>query len=138
VDSCPDALINKARIAIQIQPSRCQSAWSGRAFNRYGNYVFNFNRPDAYLSWSRRVLNRYGNCVLKINCSNGHPFGPDARSLIWKLLVADVRLSERQCLTVRTRILNKKDFQRKSQKFYRTVVCPDGSGPPSRRRLYLS
>jgi hypothetical protein len=67
VDSHPDPPIHKARIAIQIQPSECQSAWSGRAFNRYGNCIFNFYRPDACLSWSGRVLIRYRNCVLKIN-----------------------------------------------------------------------
>jgi hypothetical protein len=33
-----------------------QPAWSGRAFNRYGNCAFNFNRPDACLSWSGRAL----------------------------------------------------------------------------------
>jgi hypothetical protein len=73
VDSHPDALIYKARIAIHIQPSGLQSAWSGRAFNSYGNCVFNFNRPDACLSWSGRALIRYGNCVLKINRLDGHP-----------------------------------------------------------------
>jgi hypothetical protein len=73
VDSRLDALIHKARIAIQIQPSRRQSAWSGRAFIRYGNCVFNFNRPDACLSWSERALNRFGNCVLKISRPDGHP-----------------------------------------------------------------
>jgi len=73
VDSRPDAIIHKARIAIQIQPSRRQSAWSERAFNRYGNCVFNFNRLDACLSWSGRALNSYGNCVLKINRPDGHP-----------------------------------------------------------------
>jgi hypothetical protein len=73
VDSRPDALIHKASIAIQIQSSGRQSAWSGLAFNRYGNYVFNFNRPEACLSWSGRALNRYGNCLLKINRPDGHP-----------------------------------------------------------------
>jgi hypothetical protein len=125
VDSCPDALIHKARISIQIQPSRRQSAWSGRAFNRYGNYLFNFNRPDACLSWSRRALNRYGNCVLKINCPDGLPPGPDARNLIWKLLAAEVRPSGRQCLTVQTRLSNKEDFQRKSQNLW-SHSCPSG------------
>jgi hypothetical protein len=56
-----------------LQPSRRLSAWSGRAFNRYGNCVFNFNRPDACLSWSGRALIRYGNCVLKINRLDGNP-----------------------------------------------------------------
>jgi hypothetical protein len=35
VDSRPDALLLKARIAIQIQPSGCLSAWSRRALNRW-------------------------------------------------------------------------------------------------------
>jgi hypothetical protein len=73
VDSRPEALIHKARIAIQIQPSGHRSAWSRRAFNRYGNCVFNFNRPDVCLSWSERALIRYGNCVLKINRPDVHP-----------------------------------------------------------------
>jgi len=73
VNSCPDALIHKARIAIQIQLSGRQSAWFGRSFNRYRNCVFNFNRPDACLSWSGRALNSYGNYVLKINRSDGYP-----------------------------------------------------------------
>jgi hypothetical protein len=48
VDSRPDALIHKARIAIQIQPSGLQSAWSGRALNRYENCVLKINRPDGH------------------------------------------------------------------------------------------
>jgi hypothetical protein len=52
-----DVLIHKASIVIQIQPSRCQSAWSGRAWIRYGNCVHQNSRP------------------------NDHPFGLDARSL---------------------------------------------------------
>jgi hypothetical protein len=55
VDSRSDALINKARIAIQIQPSGRQSTWSECTFNSYGNLVFNFNRPDDHLSWSGRA-----------------------------------------------------------------------------------
>jgi hypothetical protein len=73
VDSRPDALIHKARIAVPIHPSGRQSACSGRAFNRYGNCVFNFNRRDAYLSWSERALIWYGNYVLKINRPDNHP-----------------------------------------------------------------
>jgi hypothetical protein len=73
VDSRPNALIHKARIAIQIQLFGRQSTCSGRMFNRYENCVFNFNRPDACLSWSGCALNRYGNCVLKINRPDGHP-----------------------------------------------------------------
>jgi hypothetical protein len=51
------------------------------------------------------------------------PLGPDARSLIWKLLAADVRLSRRQCLTARTWLLNKKDFQQNFQKIL-SHSCP--------------
>jgi len=50
--SRPDALIHKGIIAIQIQPSGCQSAWSGRALNRYGNCVLKINRPDDHRPWS--------------------------------------------------------------------------------------
>lgn len=64
---------HKARIEIQKQPSGRLSVWSGRAFIRYGNCEFNFNRPDACLPWSERALDQYGNCVLKINCLDGHP-----------------------------------------------------------------
>jgi hypothetical protein len=73
VDSRPDVLIHKARIAIQIPSSRRLSAWSGRALNRYGNCTFDFNRPDACLPLSGRALNQYGNCVLKINRPDDHP-----------------------------------------------------------------
>jgi len=51
------------------------------------------------------------------------PLGPDARSLIWKLLAADMRPSERQCLTIRTRLLNRKDFQRNFWKIL-SYSCP--------------
>jgi hypothetical protein len=73
MDSRPNALIHKARIAIQIQPSGRQSTWSRCSFNRYGNCVFNFNRSDACLSWFGRALNKYGNYVLKINRLDGRP-----------------------------------------------------------------
>jgi len=101
VDSSPDELIHKARIAIQIQPSGPKSAWSGRAFNKYGNCVFNFNRPDTYLSCSGRELNIYGNCVLKIN----HP--DDSAS------------------TSRRGSQTGKIFSENLRIFYRTVVRPD-------------
>jgi hypothetical protein len=53
------------------------------------------------------------------------PHGLDARSLIWKLLAADVRPSGWLCLTVRTRLSNWKDFQWKSQKIL-SHCCPSG------------
>jgi hypothetical protein len=46
--NCPDALIHKAIIAIQIQMSGRQSAWSGRACIRNGNCVHQINRPDDH------------------------------------------------------------------------------------------
>jgi len=61
VDSCPDMLIHKASIAIQIQTSGRQSSWSGRASIRYGN------------------------CVHQISCPDDHPPGPDARSLYMEI-----------------------------------------------------
>jgi hypothetical protein len=85
VDSRPAWLIHNARITIQIQPSGRQSAWSGRAFNRYENCVFNFNCPDACLSWSGRSLIWYGNCMLKINHPDSHPLGPDERKPYMKI-----------------------------------------------------
>jgi hypothetical protein len=86
----------------------------------------------------------------KSRCSNSSQHGPDARSSnmeiacirlavrttislvrtreasIWKLLAADVRPFGRQCLTVRTRLLDRKDLQRNFWNFDRTVVRPDG------------
>jgi hypothetical protein len=57
VDSCPDALFLK------------------------GSSQFKLIRPDAGLPWSGRAYDIYGNCVLHITRPNGHPLGPDARSL---------------------------------------------------------
>jgi len=48
VDSCLDALIHKASIAIQIQTSGHQSTWSGCACIRYGNCVHQINRLDDH------------------------------------------------------------------------------------------
>jgi hypothetical protein len=46
VVSLPDAFIHKASISIQIQTFGRQSAWSGRACIRYGNYVHQISRLD--------------------------------------------------------------------------------------------
>jgi hypothetical protein len=61
VDSSPDTLIHKASIAIQIQTSGRQSAWSRRASIRYGNCVHQISHPD------------------------NHSPGPDARSLYMEI-----------------------------------------------------
>jgi hypothetical protein len=109
---------------------RTSVSWSEGAFNRYWNCVFNFNSPDAYLWWSGRELNRYGNACWRSTVRMTIPLGPDARSLIWKLLATDMRLSGRHSHTVQMQLSNRKDFQRKSQKLCRIVVRPDG-GPES-------
>jgi hypothetical protein len=64
VDSCLDALIHKKRITIQIQPSGRQSAWPGRALNRYENCVLKINQPDDHPPWSRREKS-----YMEITCS---------------------------------------------------------------------
>jgi hypothetical protein len=111
VDSRPDALFYKARIAIQIQPSGSLLAWSGRAFNIYGNCVFNFNRPDACFSWSGRALIRYGNCVLKINRRDGHPPW-SGRAKTYMEVTCSGRVTVRTTVPHRpTRLSNRKDFQ---------------------------
>jgi hypothetical protein len=48
-------------------------------------------------------------------------------AFIRKLLAADVRPSERQYLTVRTQLSNRKDLERNFQNFGCTVVHPDGA-----------
>jgi hypothetical protein len=131
MDSRPNALIHKARIAIQIQPFGRQSAWSERTFNRYGNCVFNFNRPDACLSWSGRTLNRYGNCVLKINRPNGHPpWSGRAKPYM------EITCSGRT--TVRTIVPHRPDEALKQERFLAKISKILSYSCPSGRRLYLS
>jgi hypothetical protein len=72
MDSRLDALIHKARIAIQISPSGWQSALvrtrvhqlmklpirlqsSEHAHSKYGNCVLKFSRTDAHPPWSGRA-----------------------------------------------------------------------------------
>lgn len=137
MDSRPDALIHKARIAIQIQPSGRQSAWSERAFNRYGNCVFNFNRSDACLSWFGRSLNRYRNCVLKINRLDSHPPWFERAKPYMKITCS-------RRATVRTTVPHRhgsqigKIFSENLRILCRTVVHPDGPCPLSGQPPYLS
>jgi hypothetical protein len=100
----------KVRITIRIQPSGGQSAWSECTFNRYGNCGFDFNRPDSCLSWSGRAQSKYGNCVLKINRPDGHPPWSGRAKPYMEITCSGHA-------TVRTRLSNRKDFQRKSHKF---------------------
>lgn len=102
VDSHPDALIHKASIAIRIQTSGRQSAWSERACIRYGNCVDQIDRPNV------------------------HPLGLDAQNLY-----IEITCSGRATVwtTVPHRpegLSNRKDLQRNFWNFGRTVVCQDG------------
>jgi len=82
-------------------------------------------RTPAYHGPDARSSDMEIACCWRLTVRTAIPLGLDAQSLIWKLLAVDVRPSGRQCLTVRTRFSNKKDFQRKSQKFW-SHSCPSG------------
>jgi hypothetical protein len=110
MDSRPDALIHKASIAIQIQRSERQSTSSGRACIRNGNCVHQISRP------------------------NDHPPSLDARSLYMEITCSRRATVQTTWVTVRTQLSNRKDFQRNSQNFGRTIVGPNGQCPPSGRR----
>jgi hypothetical protein len=110
VDSRPDVLLLKARIANQIQLSRRLSAWFGRTFNSFGNCGFNFNRSDSCLSWSGRGLNRYGNCMLKINRPDGHPPWSGRAKPYMEITCSGRATVRTTLLTVQTRLSNRKDF----------------------------
>jgi hypothetical protein len=101
VDSRPDALIHKASIAIQIQTSGRQSAWSGRSCIRYGNCVHQIDRSDA------------------------HPTGPDARSLYM-----EITCSRRATVwtTIPHRLDAALKREKSSAKFleFRSHSCPSG------------
>lgn len=136
VDFRPNALIHKARITIQIQPSGRQSTWSGRVFNRYGNCVFNFNRPDACLSWSGRALIWYGNCVLKINRPDDHPrWSGCVKSLYGNYLQRTYDRPDDSPSPFGRSSQTGKIF---SENLKNTVVHPDGPGLPSGRHPYIS
>jgi hypothetical protein len=131
VDSPPDALLLKARIAIQIQPSGLQSTivrtrvhliWKLRIQLQPSRRLPIMVRTRAPQIWKLRVEEQPS--------GQPSPMVRTCQSLIWKLLKANMRPSGRQYLTVRTRLSNRKDFQRKSQKFW-SHSCPSG------RRLYI-
>jgi hypothetical protein len=130
VDFRPDTLLHKARIAIQISPSGRQSALVRTRVHQLRKLSIRLQPSGGLPPWSERAHIKYENCVLKIS-------RPDARSLIWKLLAADVRPSGRLCLTVWTQLSNRKDFQRKSQKILSLCFHPNGPGSLSGRRPYI-
>jgi len=81
-------------------------------------YTSVLHGPDA------RLLDMEIECW-KIAVRTLIPYGLDVRSLIWKLLAANVRPSKRHCLTVRTQLSNRKDFQGNSWKIL-SHCCPSG------------
>jgi hypothetical protein len=126
VDSRPDALLLKARIAIQNQPSGRQSAivrmrvhliWKLRIQFQPSGRLPIMVRTRATQIWKLRVEDQ----------PSGRPSSlvRMRESLIWKLLAVDMRPSGRQCLTVRKRLSNRKDFQLKYHKFW-SHSCPSG------------
>jgi hypothetical protein len=109
--------------------------WSGRAFIKEGNCLFDFNRPDDCLSWSRRAHCKYGNFVLKNSLRSLIPHGPDARKPYKEITYSRRATVRTMCHPVRTNLLNRKDFPGKFfEKSCRTVVRPNGPCPPSGRR----
>jgi hypothetical protein len=86
VVSRPDARLRKARIAIQISSS-------GRLSVLVQTPVQLIWKLSIRLQPSGRAHSRYENCVLKFSHPDAHSHGPDARSLIRKLLAADVQPS---------------------------------------------
>jgi hypothetical protein len=88
---------------------------------------YNKLKPGFSCRVSTGLAGRVKNCqpYWRLTVRTAIPLGPDTRSLIWKLLAADVRPSGRQCLTVRTWLSNRKDFQKKSRKFW-SHNCPSG------------
>jgi hypothetical protein len=104
VDSRPDTLIHKASIAIQIQMSGRQLAWSGRACIRYGNCMHQIDHPDA------------------------HPPSPDAQSLYMEITCSE-RATVRKTVPHRPdAALKQERFLAKFLEF-RSHICPSGRHP---------
>jgi hypothetical protein len=86
---------------------------------------FKLNRPDASQPWSGWAYDRYGNCVQQITHLDGHPPGPDARSLYKEITCSGPA-------TVRTIVPHRPDaalkHERYSAKFseFRSYSCPSG------------
>jgi hypothetical protein len=92
--SRPVARLLKARITIQISPSGRQSDLVRTRVQLIWKFLIQL-QPSRRLPLMVRTYSRYGNWVLKFSRPDAHPSWSDARSLIRKLLVADVRPSRR-------------------------------------------
>jgi hypothetical protein len=107
----PDALQYSIKLPIlsKIKYGKIAATVRTRSYIRQESQ-FKFNRLDVcqYGLDARSTDMEIPDSTSTVRTVNlGHP---DARSLIWKLLAADVRSSGRHCLTVRMRLLNRKDF----------------------------
>jgi hypothetical protein len=106
--------------------------WSGRWCIVYGNCRFDFNRPDVSLSWSGRTRIRYENCVLKFSRPDT-PAPWSGRGTPVMEIICSGRASVRTIEPSRPEdVLIQERFLRENfRKSCRTVVRPDGHGPPS-------
>jgi len=84
------------------------SSWSGRTRIKYGNCVLKFSRPDTPASWSGCAKT-----VMEITCRG-------------RVFVRTIELSRPDDVLIQEIFLRKN-----LRKSCRTVVCPDGHGPPS-------
>jgi hypothetical protein len=78
VCSRPDALLHKASLAFNVQPSELQSSWSERSSFIYENLQLKFNRSDAALfgkEFQANLESRSHSCLL------GRPQLPSRRRL---------------------------------------------------------
>jgi hypothetical protein len=105
--------------------------WSGCWCIVYGNYRFDFNRPEVSTSWSRLTCIRYENSMLKFS-------RPDAPAPLFSRAKPDMEITCSGRASVRTiepsrpdDVLIQERFLRKNfRKSFRIVVRPDGHGSP--------
>jgi hypothetical protein len=108
--------------------------WSRRWCIVYGNWRYDFNRPDVSPLWSGRTHIWYGNCVLKFSRPDAPaPWSGRANPVMeitcsGRASVRTIKPSRPDDVLIQERFL-RENFR----KSYRTVVRPDGHGPPSGR-----
>jgi hypothetical protein len=113
VVSRPDARLLKARIAIQISLSGRLTALVWTRVHQRRKLPIRLQRPDNCLSWSGRTNCRYGNCVLKNSRPNAHPPWSGRAKPYKEITCSGYATIRKMCHTVRTRLLNRKDFPAK-------------------------
>jgi hypothetical protein len=94
------------------RPDDCQHGLDARSSDMKIADSTSTVRTSAYLGPDARSTSMEITCW-RSTIRTAILLGLDAQSLICKLLAADVRPSGRLCLTVRTRISNRKDFSTK-------------------------